>query len=380
MADYRCISMDLMTGTRIAEIPLTGLTYSKILNGAGDATGTLFLPPPTTTTNRALASDWNNAVDECRRQLVIERDNVVVWSGIVWASPYNDDDQTRYIRCAEDWSYFHKRFVDYDLYYAATAQMTIAKNLVDTAQAYAPANLGITTVLNVAAGYSDTIRERTYARSEVLSVGEAVEQLASPSNGFDFGIDSAWNPTTGALVKTLNLHYPRRGRSYLETGHVFEVGRNVISFTWPSDGTRTSNKAWAIGSGEGASKVIGTAVDTAKFQPLSSGGPGYPLLESRASHNDVSVQETIDRLAQGALQYASSPVTLPELTVRADADPVLGAYIVGDACRVIINPDTSPRFPDGLDTYYRIVGYTVTVDDNGQEDVKLTLGSDFVYA
>lgn len=380
MADYRCISMDLMTGTRIAEIPLSGLTYSKVLNGAGDATGTLFLPPPNSTTNRALASDWNNAVDECRRQLVIERNGVVVWSGIVWASPYNDDDQTRDVRCAEHWSYFQKRFVDYDLYYASTGQMTIAKNLVDKSQEYTPADIGVTTVLNVASGYTDTVRQRTYARSEVLSVADAVEQLATPSNGFEFGLDSAWNPSTGALVKTLNLHYPRRGRSYLETGHVFEIGRNVVSFTWPSDGTRTSNKAWAIGSGEGASKIIGTSVNTDQIQPLTSGGPGYPLLESRISYSDVSVQTTINRLADGALKYSTTPVTLPELTVRADADPVLGSYIVGDACRVIINANTSPRFPDGLDRYYRIVGYTVSVDDNGQEDVKLTLGTDFVYA
>jgi hypothetical protein len=126
--------------------------------------------------------------------------------------------------------------------------------------------------------------------------------------------------------------------------------------------------------------VIGVAVDSAQLQSILSGGPGYPALENTVSYQDVSVQATINLYAAGALQYTSTPVTLPELTVRADSDPVLGSYICGDACRVIIDPHVSPRFPDGLDYYYRIVGYSVSVDDVGQEDVKIVLGPEFIYA
>lgn len=371
--------MDLLTGTRIAELPLSGLSYSKTLSGAGEASGTLYLPPPNSVANRALAADWNNAVDECRRQLVIERDGVVVWSGIVWASPYNDADQTRAIKCGEDWSYFRKRFISSNFTYTATKQMDIAESLITWVQGWAPSNLGITVVKNLASGYSDKTRDRSYARNELKSIADAIEDLSKVSNGFEFGLDSSWS-STGTLNKTLNLHYPRRGRSYLETGHVFQLGRNIVSFTWPSDGTRTSNISWALGAGEGSSQVIGVAVDSAQLQTIISGGPGYPALESTVSYQDVSVQSTIDLYAQAALQYTSTPVTLPELTVRADSDPSLGSYICGDACRVIIDPNTSPRFPDGLDAYYRIVGYSVAVDDLGQEDVKLTLGTEFVYA
>jgi hypothetical protein len=379
VAEYRCISTDLLTGTRIAELPLTGLSYSKTLSGAGEASGTLYLPPPNSVANRTLAADWNNAVDECRRQLVIERDGVVVWSGIVWASPYNDADQTRSIKCGEDWSYFRKLTMPYTYTFSSTPQMDIADSIMYLAQFYSPANVGVSVVKNLASGYTDIERDRTYSRNELKTVADAIEQLAGVSNGFEFGIDSSWS-STGTLQKVLNLHYPRRGRSYNETGHVFELGRNIVSFTWPSDGTRTHNRVWAQGQGEGDSQLSGIAVDSSQIQPLSSGGPGYPLLEEVYSAGDISMQSTINAIAAARVQYTSTPVTLPELTVRADMDPGLGSYICGDACRVIITPNTSPRFPDGLDTYYRIVGYSVAVDDMGQENVKLVLGPEFIYA
>lgn len=371
--------MDLLTGARIAELPLIGLSYSKTLSGAGEASGVLYLPPPNSVANRVLAADWNNAVDECRRQLVIERDGVVVWSGIVWASPYNDSDQSRSVKCAEDWSYFRRRFLSYNLTYTSQNQMDIVESLMALVQSWSPSNLGVSVVKNLASGYADVIRSRTYARNELKSVANAIEDLSKVSNGFEFGLDASWS-STGTLQKVLNLHYPRRGRTALQTGHVFELGRNIISFTWPSDGTRTSNISWAVGAGEGSSQLIGVAVDSTKFQSLSSGGPGYPALENSVSYSDVSKQSTINLYAQAALQYTSTPVTLPELTVRSDIDPELGSYICGDACRVIIRPNTSPRFPDGLDAFYRIIGYSVSVDDQGQEDVKIILGIEFLDA
>jgi hypothetical protein len=37
----------------------------------------------------------------------------------------------------------------------------------------------------------------------------------------------------------------------------------------------------------------------------------------------------------------------------------------------------SPRFPTGLDTFLRIVGWDVSVSDDGSESVKLILGAEF---
>ena len=374
MAVYRVISLDLRTGTRIAELAVNGLRYGSRLNSCGDLSGTVPLPALTSTANKVLAAQINDAVDEGRRQIVVERDGVVVWSGISWLAPYRDDHPCRELRAAEDWSYFGDRVIATTLTYTGADQLTIAKAIIDDALAAQGADIGITVPTPTASGVT---RDRVYNSFELKPVREAIEQLAACDDGFDFAIDAAWDAATGALTKTFRLSYPRRGVGYQSSGYVFEVGRNVIDWTWPTDGTRMGNKVWAVGRGDASSTMISSQSDVSQIQPLASGGPGYPLLETTISRTDVSVQATLDSLAIARLKSSATPVTLPEITVRADVDPMFGTYIVGDSCRFIVPPNTSPRFPDGLDSYFRIVGWDVAVGDDGDEQVKLILGSEF---
>jgi hypothetical protein len=83
MATYRVISLDLVTGTRIAQLDLRDLKFGQRLNGIGTIDGVLDLPAPITPAARVQGTVLNDAVDECRRLLVIERDGVVVADGIV---------------------------------------------------------------------------------------------------------------------------------------------------------------------------------------------------------------------------------------------------------------------------------------------------------
>jgi hypothetical protein len=372
VATYRCISLDLRTGTRIAELPLSDLRYGSKLNDVGECSGTLSFQPIGTAQAATLNAVFNDAVDECRRQLVIERDGVIVWCGIIWLSPYKDNPASREVHAAEDWSYFRKRLITRSVTYTTTDQLTIAQQLILTAQAATGGNINVT----VGAEVSGITRDITYNGYELKVVADSIEQLATADSGFDWAIDAAWNTSTGALTKTLRLSYPRRGRNFSQTGFVFEVGRNVSEFNWPSDGTKTANKVWATGNGEGDAMLISSAADANQIQPLSSGGPGYPLLETTFSNKDVATQALLNGLARARLTSTSSPVILPELTVEADMDPVIGSYITGDACRVIVPPGISPRFPTGLDTYRRIIGWEVSVSDNGSETVRLTLGDE----
>lgn len=374
MPVYRCIASDVRTGTRIAELAVNGLRYSARLNAVGELTGTVALPALTTANNIALAAQINNAVDEGRRQIVVERDGIVVWSGIVWLSPYTDNPPQRQIHAAEDWSYFRHRVIS-KTYATGTGgkdQLTIAQDLVTNALADAGADIGVT----VEASLSGVTRVRTFNNFELKPVAESVEQLAACDNGFDFAIDAAYDGS-GNLTKTFRTSYPRRGRNYQTSGFVFEVGRNVIQWAWPTDGTRMGNKVWAVGRGEGDAMVLSSQSDVSQIASLASGGPGYPLLENTISRTDVSEQATLDALAIARLKSSATPVTLPEITVRADLDPLFGSYITGDSCRFIVPPNTSPRFPAGLDSYYRIVGWDVSVSDEGAESVKLILGAEF---
>jgi hypothetical protein len=378
VAVYRCIAADLVTGQRITELPLNGLSYGARLNDVGQASARLPFPAPSTATNRAVAALLNDAVDEARRMLIIERDGVIVWCGIIWVAAYNDGDQSRDIRASDHGSYWRRRLVTYNQTFTASTATTIAQTVLTTAQAAPGGNLNVNVIREIDPAFTEPSVTLELDRYELRTVGEVIEDLAKADGGFEYDYSYTWNGG-GTVSKTLTLSYPRRGRNFQRSGHVFEVGRNVTEFSWPSDGTRVANKVYATGNGEGDAMLISSAADTFQILPGSAGGPGYPLLEEVVSSKrtrGTDGQAQLDALTAGRIKAVATPVVLPEITVRADLDPVFGSYITGDACRIIIPPNLSPRFPDGFDQYRRIVGWNVRVDDDGTEAVTLILGDE----
>lgn len=409
MPEWRTLSLDFMTGAPVAEISLSGLKFGARLRDVGTASGTLTLPAlqaPTTDTGyldfttedgdllwvesggevslidsivpistRAQAAALNDAVSANRRQLVIDRDGVIVWCGPVASAPYDDATNSRTVSAVEDWAVWRRRFNDQQRIYTGTDQLAIARALVTACQSVPGGDIRVT----VGTETCGVVRDHTYERYDLKSYAEAIEQLANLENGFDFAIEPSWDPATGELVKTLRLSYPRRGRNYLQSGLVFELGRNIETFKWPDDGTRQANKVWATGNGSEDAMLIASAQDANQIRSAASGGPGYPLLEKVAAYSTVEQQATLDSHARADLATVAKPVELPEITVKAGEDPIFGSYILGDAARIIIPPDMSAGFPDGIDTYRRIVGWDVTVSDEGAESVKLYFSEEPTY-
>jgi hypothetical protein len=371
VAAYRVIAADLLTGARIAELPIAGLTFGSSLNDVGECSGRLPFPALDSPGAVETARTWNAAVDEVRRRLVVERDGTVVWSGIVWASPYNDDGQTREVRAAETWSYYRRRFVNVGRTFRQVDQLDIARTLLEDSAAIPAGDLGVT----FPAATSGVLRDRTYAAWERKRLGEAVEELAAVIDGFDFAIDARWDTAGDRLVEVMRWGYPRLGRA-TAGDLVLEVGRNVVAWTWPTDGTRYANVVQATGAGDGPSTLRRTALEAWQVVPLADGGPGYPFIEENLPERDVLVGATLQAKANAAVKAHARPVVVPSVTVRADRPPVFGTYGIGDACRFRVPPGLSPRFPDGLDVTRRVIGWTVTVDDNGAETVDLMLGED----
>ena len=358
MATYRVIATSI-TGTRIAELQLNGLSFGSVLNGAGELSGRLPLPEGDPEAARALV----DAVDPVRRQLVVERDGAVVWCGIVWAAGYDDESRSVDVRAAETWSYYRRRTVATKRVYPPTDQLTIARQLLLDAHAETGGDIGVTVPARTC-GVTRTYVAEVWERK---NVADEVEGLALDDDGFDFSIDAAWT-TAGALAKTFRFHYPRRGRRFAETGHVFEVGRNVISWDWPVDGTRYANRVIVTGAGTDALTKSSTRSDADQITA------GYPLVEVVEAQSQEAVQANLAARARALLRLYARPVVIPSVVVRGDIDPVFGAWQVGDACRFVCQPGLSPRFPDGLDDYRRIVGYEVSVSDEGTDEVRLDLG------
>src|SRR6266496_2368632 len=239
MANYRYLLADLKTVKPIAEIPFESASYSHVLNAPGSFAGTLGLNQPA-----SLYSVLSTTLNLGRVSLFVERDNVIVWGGILWTSSADIDAGTITFN-GEGWhSYFRRRVVRAKKNYVQQDQTTqIAKNLIDYAQSISGGSIGVDTTGVAATG---VLRDRTYEAFERKFIGEAVEQLAAVDGGFDFRFDSSY--VSGNIVTRFLTSYPNTGR---QTNFVLEVGAQLAGLGIKVDATSLATNVDAIGAGEG---------------------------------------------------------------------------------------------------------------------------------
>jgi len=374
VAAYRYIVADLVTNAILAELPLSNVKFSRILNGAGAFRGTLKLGDAKVAALNPIAS-----TQPARTALYVDRDGALVWGGIIWTrGPYRPGTQSFDLGGMEFWSYFQirtktSRYIVDTKAYAQQDQLFIARDLINYAQAKSGGSIGI--VVN--AETSGVLRDRTYNSYDFTPVGQAIEQLSALLNGFDFSIEVAY--VNGVPTKTFVPSYPRRGTSAVTSGLLFEYPGNIVDYIWPEDGTEQADTAYSIGLGQGATMLRSSSSVTSLLDV------GYPLLEYLDSYKNVGTQSDLNAHAQADVIARANPVILPEIYVRADADPVLGSYGTGDDVRLRINDGA--RFPDPsmsidgsdqrLDTFLRVTGYEVIPpgSDGQYEEVRVILGT-----
>lgn len=356
MANYTYFTADLRTGTVLSELPLRDVHFSSVLNGSGSFSASVPIND-----HRLDKLGIDDATTPRKVAIYVDRDDVLVWGGVIWTRSPDTANGVLQLGGNDFWSYFRRRFIRSTQTFAATDQLTIAQTLINYAQAQTGGDIGVT----VGSEVSAILRDRTYWAYERKNLAEAVEQLSAVIDGFDFAIDVRY--ASGVPEKVLTLSYPRRGRIAGVTGHLFDLDRtggNIVSYTWPEDGTTTANLVDSIGAGEGDAMLIGTAADTSQIDA------GLPLLETVTTYKDITESATINGHAQADLAEVSQLVTTPELVVRADADPILGSYITGDEARIRIDDD----WKGGIDTYKRILSISVAPDTPEGEQVTLAMG------
>jgi hypothetical protein len=330
------------------EVPFSTVRFSRILNRPGGFAATIPLRHPKATRAN---------LDPGRTAVHVERDGVIVWSGVLWTARASVEGAALDVGGEGWWSYFRRRRLRATKAYAAQDQLAIARDLVNWAQAQQGGNVGVV----VGSETSGVVRDRTYWHYERKPIGEAVEQLAAVEDGFDFAVDVAYE--AGVIVKRLRLHYPRRGRI---TPLVWDLGANLEGLSQEVDAARAANVVDALGAGEGDSMLIATAADTSQLA-------SYPLLEDTVSLKDVSGPATLQAHAALELANRARPATtLPTLLARqANPDTALGTFLEGDSVRV--------KASDGwvaVDARMRVQSYEVSVDQDGREQVAVAFAEE----
>ena len=358
MAQYRYLFTDLLSNTVIAELPLTGVNFTQQLNTAGTLSGHLLL-------SGVDANAMNVAAGTipARTGIYVDRDGTLVWGGIIWSRNYVSSGQTMTIQAREFESYFERRRITSTVAFTNTDQLSIVQSLVTTAQAATNGNLGIT----VGSETSGVLVSRTYYGYELKSVFSAITDLSKSNTGFDFNIyiyyDSNGNP-----ARQLRLGYPRYGKVYSSTSTTQAVldlpAGNIVEYEYTEDGITSANTVYGLGAGSNEGKLISTQQNATQITN------GWPLTEEQANYSDITDATLLSNLTLSQANTISTPPITMKVAITTYNDPILGSYEVGDDIRVRITDD---RFPNTLDTYYRLVAYNVTVGEDGPERVSMTL-------
>ena len=361
MTSYRYLFADLVTNQVLAELPLTAVNFTQMLNSAGTLTASLILTDASEQTLNVI-----NATVPARTALYVDRNGVLVWGGVLWSRHYSSEDQHLTLAAREFESYFERRIINTTQAFAGTDQFTIAQTLVSQAQAATNGNIGVVVPNNT----SGVTINRVYYNYELKSVYQAILDLSRgglngvTQYGFDFNINVAYdtngNPTkTFVLASKLGTRYSASNQS----APLFEFpAGNVISYEYPEDGTVAANKVYVTGAG--SQITPNTYTDTTKLSA------GWPLLEDVANYGDIVDQNLLSSLAVAQTNAVGYPPTTLKIVAPPYVDPVFGTYNVGDDVRVRIADD---RFPNGVDTIYRLVAVTVTPGETSGERVTLTL-------
>jgi hypothetical protein len=354
---YRYLFADLLTNSIIAELPLTGVSFTQQLNQAGTLQGHLLLSGID-----AAAFNVDAATIPCRNAIYVDRNGILIWGGIIWGREYSSESQELSITAREFESYFERRRINVDTNFVNTDQLSIAQNLIALAQSSPYGDIGI----SIGVETSGVLLSRKYYSYELKTYYSALQDLSRAEDGFDFNITVAYDGS-GTPTKTLTLGYPRIGTVYSATNPyaiLFELPTNIVDYSYPEDGAIAANTIYALGAGSNEGKLISIATDATKT------ASGWPLLEEGANYSDVTDQTYLDSLATGQVNAVSYPPTTIRITVPAYIAPELGTYNIGDDARIRI---TDNRFPNTLDEVYRIVGLSVQPGENGPERVTITL-------
>jgi hypothetical protein len=357
---------DLRTGQILHDFAPTNVRFTKPLNASGRFDCSWKLGEHTA------GMDAYDLTMPARRVIYAYRDSRPQWGGIIWTRSYDSTTQTVSLGAAEFWSYFDHRKVlpllpaDPDLSTVAGLavsfdridQNEISRQLVALAQSHTGGDIGI--VLDDSESFH--LRDRTYHGYDLADVGESLRQLCNVIGGPDLAFDVAPNPGGGPPLRVLRLGTPWLGQQ--GSAHVWEVGGNVTSYTWPSDGSSMATRAFAVGEGVDLGMPIAVHEDTAKY------AQGFPLLEVERNYGSAEGVATLTGHAAADQQTARMPVVLPTVVVRGDIPPTAAEIARGDDGRLVVPPD--PFHRTGIDVPVRVVDIAYAPSASA-ERVMLTL-------
>lgn len=365
---YRYVFVTIRSEQVVEEIDLFGVYFSRQLGMQGSFTGS-FIFDQTGKDNATLVA----ATTPGYCYVVVERNDVPVWWGVVWSRTYQSQAKECQLSALGFEVYPDKQRM-FNAYTDTGTSVELFTRLWSDMQMSADGrniNIQIPTLV---AGNTKTI---TVDPTDQKYYGDIMDDLASAADGFDWTIDCQ-RQNDGTYLKSLRVGYPTMGVPVDSPDIVvFEYPGCITNYYQTESMSDAATNVRVLGSGEGSSMPIADTEQTVMIETQ-----GWPRWDADVSYKDVTDQALINQLAlQAAINY-KPPMTTIKATVKGDADPVFGSYNIGDACRLVI---TDPRNPSpgssvaGYSITSVIIGYEVhPQSSDGVEEINIVLPGDVI--
>jgi hypothetical protein len=355
MSGIRYVFGRLSDRTVLAELALEGVSMSSMLNDWGTFRATVRLD--------ATGVDNHDVVNatvpgECF--MTAERDDVVLWDGIVWSRTYDSLAKDLQLTCRESEAYADKVFMgDYNI---SADPRNIMRDLWNTLQAQTYCNLGI----NVPSAFMAlTSVDLSTLTTDYKTYLTNMQALADGVEGFDWKITAT--KAGYNYRRDLRIGSPNLGTAD-PSGMSFEYPGNIFNY-WKTDGmTNAGTHMYVLGDGNGSDIIVGTYVAT---DLLASGFNRFDVSYPR---KDIDNAYLVQSFANQIGPRRRPPFTSIKIQVKGNTAPVFGSYGLGDSCTVAI---LDARHPEGFQTPARLVAWSYTPQsDDSSDEVQLVFEGD----
>ena len=356
-AQYTYLATDLITNAILGELPVNGVSLDCQLNKAGNMSAGTQLGDP-----RMDDADLLARTAPGRTAFWAYRENTIVWGGIILSREYQSNGLALSLTGQTFECYAARRFPRYVIGKTTQqlnqGQCSIVDYLWKQLQGVTGGNIGVQPSINLPA--ADTVVQLTINGYDLsVSYDNLIQSILSQSTGPDYTI--AWYEDGFGFPQKQLVCLKPIGNPVGITDLVVDYPGPVADYVYTENASAGNNQWWAVGDGDGAAAIVGSA-----GVPLS----GYPLLEGVNSYNGVTVQATIDAHAQSDLNALPMPVVTHHVDLEGDVFPQFGTYGMGDYVTVNV---TDPRFPIGNTFSVRAVGWTINPPDSGQGTEQISL-------
>lgn len=368
---FRVFVGNMVTGQITTDLPPSALSWGMRLNDAGPIDVTL------KPRSREVARLGIRAATTPLKQFIgCSYNGTILEAGPIWKRAYDPNAETLKLTGAGIWSLLD---VTKALPWAALAggvsptQVTldvvgrmlgsIARELVRISIQTNPNNPGLPIILPALVAGT---HERHYPGYQLPWLGKLLRDLTGAQRGPDIrfrprfnGADPTkveWVMTTGTEESPLLV---QSGEDWVWDGTVEKSG--VVGFGVVEDASTVAAKAYQPGAGSETEMRMKWAQDTTLV------GKGYPWTEIDAASKDVESDSILQDGADTTLAASKYPVETWSVSVRADANPILGSYLPGEWAQAII-PADHPIL-DGGPVRTRMM----SIDGDATQTVKIAL-------